>query len=75
MFASIKPHGGNTPPTAVQEAGVAWGGAGCKGQAGAGGRLDGAGWLAWHGLGLAWLGWAWHGLAWLVQVAGAGAWR
>ena len=28
LFPSTRPHGGNTPPTAVQEAGVAWGGAG-----------------------------------------------
>ena len=55
LFPSIRPHGGNTPPTAVQEAGVAWGGAGCQG-------LAGAGWLAWAwlvlaGLGLAGAGW------------------
>mgnify|MGYP007061053367 CR=1 FL=1 len=68
MFPSIRPHGGNTPPTAVQEAGVAWGGAGCQG-------LAGAGWLAgWLGLGWCWLaGLGLAGAGWLVQVAGAGA--
>ena len=64
MFPSIRPHGGNTPPTAVQEAGVAWGGAGCQGLAGAG--WLGLGWCWLAGLGLA-------GAGWLVQVAGAGA--